>query len=170
MSLKDDIALAVIEYYSNYPKLMRDDILHTQEVVSYTRLIASGEMLSKREADLVEIAAWLHDIGCPKAKEIYGNSLPKNQQSVGEIVAKELLKTFSELSESEKAWLVEVVATHHKFDSAKELKFVPLFEGDLIANILSGYFPREKAQSLYNTFVQTSSGKALFKKIFKELA
>ncbi len=153
-----------------FPHLMRDDILHTQEVVSYTRLIASGENLSERQVDLLEIAAWLHDIGCPKSKEIYGNSLPTNQQNVGRDVVSEFLESFTELSQEEKTWLVDVVGTHHRVDSAQSLAFMPLFEADLIANILSGYFPRENAEQLYTRNVKTKSGKALFKTIFKEIS
>ncbi|MFI3290290.1 MAG: HD domain-containing protein [Opitutales bacterium] len=170
MSLKDEIALGVIEYYSQFPEFMRSDVLHTQEVVSYTRLIASGENLSERQVDLLEISAWLHDIGCPKSKCIYGNCLPKNQQCVGEEVAKEFLEPFDGLTQEEKDWLANVVATHHKLDFAKSLNFMPLYEGDLIANILSGYFPRDKVPALFKTFVHTKTGKALFKKIFKDLA
>ncbi|MFI3289003.1 MAG: HD domain-containing protein [Rikenellaceae bacterium] len=157
------IANLAIEYYSKYPSTMRDDILHTQEVVCYTRMIAIGEGLSPKEVEMQEAAAWLHDIGCPRSKELYGNSLPQNQQSVGRDVAHELLQNVAELTADEKGWLVDVVGTHHQFADSQKLSFAPLFEADLIVNILSGYFKKEQAENLYKTLVTSKTGQSLFK-------
>ncbi|MFI3247565.1 MAG: HD domain-containing protein [Rikenellaceae bacterium] len=165
--MKDIVAQLVIEYYSRHPEWMRDDILHTQEVVSYTRLIAIGEGMSEPEVALQEAAAWLHDIGCPRSKELYGNSLPVNQQNIGCVVAAELIKDLDCLTPSEKEWLADVVGTHHQFPNAQRLGYLPLFEADLIVNLLSGYHPREKAEHLYDTFMTTKSGKELFKVVIK---
>ncbi|MFI3331724.1 MAG: HD domain-containing protein [Rikenellaceae bacterium] len=158
----NQVAKAVLKYYSNFPHSMREDILHTQEVVCYTRMIASGENLSQQDTDMQEIAAWLHDIGCPHSKEIHGNSLPQNQQSVGREVAQELLQEFTEITPREKQWLIEVVATHHQFEDSLRLGFTPLFEADLIVNLLSGYYKKEQAENLYNKIMVSKTGKALF--------
>lgn len=141
---------------------MREDILHTQEVVSYTRMVAIGEGLSQKEVDMQEIAAWLHDIGCPRSKEIYGNSLPQNQQRVGKDVARELLEDITYLTEDEKEWIMNVVGTHHQFAESQRLSFTPLFEADLIVNILSGYYKKEQAENLYKTLITSKTGKCLF--------
>ncbi len=161
--MKELIAHIVINYYSRYPELMREDILHTQEVVCYTRLIAKGEGVPNCEVELLEAAAWLHDIGCPRSKEIFGNSLPENQHSIGRQVATDLLASVDCLSEIEKKWIADVVGSHHQFSKAEELGFMPLFEADLIVNILSGYHPREKAQMLYDSMMVSESGRELFK-------
>lgn len=161
--MKDTIAQLVIEYYSRHPEWMRNDILHTQEVVSYTRLIAVGEEMTETEVMMQEAAAWLHDIGCPRSKELYGNSLPVNQQNIGCVVTAELIKDLELLTLEQKSWLADVVGTHHQFAQAQTLGFIPLFEADLIVNLLSGYHPREKAQQLYDTLMVTKSGKELFK-------
>lgn len=158
----NDIANLVIKYYSKYPSIMREDILHTQEVVSYTRMVAIGEGLSQKEVDMQEIAAWLHDIGCPRSKEIYGNSLPQNQQRVGKDVARELLEDITYLTEDEKEWIMNVVGTHHQFAESQRLSFTPLFEADLIVNILSGYYKKEQAENLYKTLITSKTGKCLF--------
>ncbi len=165
--MKDIVAQLVIEYYSRYPEWMRDDILHTQEVVTYTRLIAIGEGLSEGEVDLLEAAAWLHDIGCPRSKELYGNSLPVNQQNIGCVVAAELIKDLDGLTIDQKDWLADVVGTHHQFAQAQRHNYLPLFEADLIVNLLSGYHQREKAPNLFDTLMTTSSGKQLFKLLIK---
>lgn len=165
-NIVDTIALKVIEYYAQYPELMRGDILHTQEVVSYTRLIAAGEELTHEQIEMQECAAWLHDIGCPKSKEIYGNSLPENQERVGRDVAKEILERVYMTQES-KEWLVDVVGSHHQAAKAEQLRFQPLFEADLIVNLLSGYHPRDKAPMLYSKLMKSESGRQLFQTLIK---
>ncbi len=167
--MKDLIANIVIDYYSQYPDLMREDIQHTQEVVSYTRLIAVGENIPDLEIEMLEAAAWMHDIGCPRSKEIYGNSLPENQQRVGKIVATDLLQNIESLSDDERCWIADVVASHHQFSKVEELGFAPLFEADLIVNILSGYHPIDKAQQLYTAMMRTTTGKKLFRTLIGAL-
>ena len=144
--IKDKIAEMVVRYYAQFPELKRDDVLHTQEVVSYTRMIAVGEEMTDKKMALLEMAAWLHDIGCPRSKELYGNSLPVNQQNVGREVTMELLESMNELTDDEKQWLADVVGTHHQYPKAMEFDFLPLFEADLIVHCLSGYHPKEKHQ------------------------
>ncbi len=161
------IANIVINYYSRYPERMREDILHTQEVVVYTHLIAKGEKIPDIEIELLVAAAWLHDIGCPRSKEIYGNTLPENQQNIGRSITADLLHSVDSLSEIEKQWLVDVVGAHHQFSNVAKLGFMPLFEADLIVNLLSGYHPREKAQMLYDTMMVSQTGRALFKTLIK---
>ncbi len=164
--INDIIAEIAIEYYSHFPQ-MREDILHTQEVASFTRLIAVNEGLTERQTQLMEAAAWLHDIGCPRAKIECGNSLPANQQRVGRIVTDELLEKIESLTIDEKKWLADVVGTHHQFQQAIDLRFEPLFEADLIVNLLSGYYAMDKAKTFYTNMMTTESGKRLFKTLIQ---
>ena len=165
IQIKDKIAEMVVRYYAQFPELKRDDVLHTQEVVSYTRIIAVGEEMTDKKVALLEMAAWLHDIGCPRSKELYGNSLPVNQQNVGREVTMELLEPMNELNHDEKQWIADVVGTHHQYPKAVELDFLPLFEADLIVNCLSGYHPKEKHQHLYDTMMKTATGRTLFEQM-----
>ncbi|MDD3108350.1 MAG: HD domain-containing protein [Alistipes sp.] len=165
MNRKDLLARAVIDYYAHFPASMREDILHTQEVVSYTRLIAAGEGEAEAQIELLECAAWLHDVGCPRSKEIYGNSLPVNQQNTGREVARQLLSEHEAFSASQKEWLIQVVGTHHQYKYAVEFAFSPLFEADLIANVLSGYHKPEQAEHLFATLMKSTTGRALFRSV-----
>lgn len=160
--IDDKAAKMMIEHYALYPSTMREDILHTQEVAAYTRMIAVGERMNERAVDLLGVAACFHDIGCPLSRERYGNSLPVNQQKVGMEVTKCLLGEVDFLTDDEKNWVAKVVGTHHQYRYALELCFEPLFEADLIANLLSGYFAKEKAAHLYSAMMTTNTGKSLF--------
>ncbi|MCC8093917.1 MAG: hypothetical protein LIP05_00245 [Tannerellaceae bacterium] len=53
---KDKLALRVIEYYTQQEQAEKQ-IIHTQAVANYTRLIAVGEKLGEQTVDLMEMAA-----------------------------------------------------------------------------------------------------------------
>ncbi len=164
----DILSRRVISYYAEHSIDIHDDIQHTQEVASYTQLIAMGEKMSAYGVEMQIAAAWLHDIGCPRSKEIYGNSLPQNQQRVGRVVASELLNQLAALfNDEEKEWLVEVVGRHHQAGDVERYNFRPLFEADLIVNLLSGYHPREKSRLLFDSLMSSSTGCELFNEIIK---
>lgn len=165
MNIKYLIAKKVTDYYiENKPSI--EQIQHTQTVVAYTQLIATSEGIEGHQLDLLEIAAWLHDIGCPNARKLYGNSLPVHQQTEGKKLTAIWLKDMSELTEDEKSWLAEVVGTHHQFKPAHELHFEPLFEADIIVNLIEGYYQKDKAPHLFETMITTISGKELFNNLF----
>lgn len=163
-SVKDGIARKVVDFYAGNAPVW-EQIVHTQTVASYTRLIAVGEGMDEEKVDLMEIAAWLHDIGCPSARELYGNSQPVHQQEEGRRVAEAWLEGVDGLSEEDKKWLVEVVAHHHQLPSASELHFEPLFEADLIVNLIEGYYELKKAPHFYDHFLVTPTGKRLFEEV-----
>ncbi|WP_072530206.1 HD domain-containing protein [Bacteroides ilei] len=163
--IKNALEQKVTEYYINNAPAI-EQILHTQSVAAYTRLIAYGEGWDQHQTDLIEIAAWLHDIGCPNARKLYGNSLPAHQESEGKKLVEEWLKNETGLTAEEKVWLADVVGTHHQYPSAVKLHFSPLFEADLIVNLVEGYYKMDKAQHLFDTMMITPTGKKLYAALF----
>jgi hypothetical protein len=158
LQLTDRIAANVITYYA---KNDVQQIAHTQCVVSYTHLIASADNRQQHNNELLECAAWLHDIGCPSAKKKYGNSKPEHQMSEGRIIAPQILAKENALNDQEKKWITDVVGTHHQLRSALELHFEPLFEADLIVNLLEGYYPMTQAETFLK-MVHTPMGRKLY--------
>ncbi len=161
----DKVAEYVLEYF------MKEDpaqIAHTQCVASYTHYIAVCENLPERETDLMEMAAWLHDIGCPASKKKYGNTMPVHQEEEGRIEAERLLKDIDELAENEKEWIADVVGNHHRRSEVDRLKFAPLFDADCIVNMTEGYYPKENAEAILEKAVSTKCGKEIFRKLFME--
>lgn len=161
---KDKIARRVIDFYTQNPPV-EEQIVHTQAVANYARLIASGEGMDEQAVDLHEVSAWLHDIGCPAARLKHGNSNPPYQMEEGRRIVKEWLKDDPNLANEEKLWLAETVGSHHIFKKAKELHFEPLFEADLIVNLWEGYYNKEHA-SEYEKMVTTKTGLTLFRSFF----
>ncbi len=174
---KDIIASRVVDFYTeNGP--VAEQIMHTEAVATYARLIAVKMGLSSRAVDLHESAAWLHDIGCPDAVRKYGNSSPVHQMAEGERLVNEWFSTDTDypnwnvvlesLSTEEKEWLARAVGTHHQRPYALSLHFEPLFEADLIVNIKEGYYGRAQAQMYYEKMTITDAGRELFRKLVWE--
>lgn len=141
-------------------------IAHTQAVADYTETIAIMEKLPARQIFLLKTAALLHDVGCPAARASHGKSLPAVQEREGARITRELLMKRAEFTANETDFLVAVVGSHHQFRKAKEIGFEPLFEADLIVNLLEGYLDRSKAALYGEKMVSTPSGKRLFELLF----
>lgn len=163
--LVDRLEWRMLDYYA---KKDSSQIAHTLCVREYTRLLAEKENYEKRQVYLLEIAALLHDIGCPCSKEKYGNSLPENQEREGAFIAADWLQDELELSDFEKEWIIQVVGSHHQFRKAQELGFQILFEADMIVNIFEGYYDKSKVQLYYDKMITTWSGRSLFRLLFLE--
>ncbi len=141
-------------------------IAHTQSVHDYTRVLAARSGCAERRIALLELAAILHDIGCPAARAKYGDSKPPHQEQEGARIVAEWLRECPELNEDEKTFIEEAVGSHHQFAEAKRLGFEPLFEADLAVNLLEGYYPRERAGELCEKLVTTAAGRELFHLLF----
>ena len=76
-NINDRLADLVISYYAEFPNF-HEDILHTQEVACYPRIIASGEGISPIEVALLYVPAWMLDIGCSGSKDTYDSSIAYN--------------------------------------------------------------------------------------------
>ena len=162
--LKDCIARKVVDYYiSNPPKA--EQIVHTQAVANYTRLIAVGEGLSSREVELQEMAAWLHDVGCPNARRLHGSSKPVYQQEEGCKLVAEWLRDVQGLTSDEKQWLADTVGAHHRIRASERLHFEPLFEADLIVNFIEGYYQAEDIPAFFEKMMKTRTGRELYRGI-----
>lgn len=141
-------------------------IAHTQRVHDYTRLLAVRSGCARRRIGLLELAAILHDIGCPAARAKYGDCKPPHQEREGARIAAEWLRECPELNGDEKKFIEEAVGSHHRFAEAKRLGFEPLFEADLAVNLLEGYYPVERAGELCRNLVTTAAGRELFRLLF----
>mgnify|MGYP002231341420 CR=1 FL=1 len=70
------------------------------KVHQYARLIGKLEHLEKREQEILEVAAIVHDIACPMCREKYGNSAGYLQEQEGPALVKRFLKKNYSLDKS----------------------------------------------------------------------
>jgi len=149
----------VIKFYAENPPTARQ-IMHTQSVADFTRLIADGD-------EMQVTAAWLHDIGCPPAMKKYGDSKPPHQESEGKRLVHEWLDGGYLFAQQEVDWLADAVGGHHRLNEARRLHFEPLYEADLIVNLFEGSYPMEDAKHFVESgAVSTPKGLELFGILF----
>lgn len=158
MELIDRIKQRMIECFASEDPAQ---IAHTLCVHSYTRMIAVGEAMAAHPLELLEIAALLHDIGCPAARARFGDSKPPHQEAEGARIVEEWLRDEATLSAREKTWLVEVVGSHHRQNRMMALEAMPLFEADLVVNLQEGYFDSSRANEFREKLCVTKSGRTL---------
>ncbi len=166
MNRLNKIATQVIDYYGENPPVA-SQIMHTQSVAHFTHLISCGENLDSEKTELLEIAAWLHDIGCPPAMAKYGNSTPPHQEAEGKILVHQWLDNNDYFTETETKYLADVVGGHHRLSEALRLDFMPLFEADIIVNLFEGYYKSDMLPKFINSgAISTQTSLALAKKLF----
>ena len=139
-----------------------EQIAQTQCVRDYTRLLAEKSGIEPRRLLLLEIAALLHDIGCPAARTKYGDSKAPHQECEGERIVREWLPDYPELTCRETDWIARVVGCHHRAVPMRELGAETLLEADLIVNLLEGALSRQSVEKS----IRSTAGRELFTILF----
>ncbi|MFA7115861.1 MAG: exonuclease domain-containing protein [Bacteroidales bacterium] len=162
VEVKDLVLKDIIQYYAKKDISQLD---HTIKVAYFTRAIAEKEKYTDKEIETLEIAALLHDIGCPNSQEKYSNTLPDNQEKEGMIVAQQILTNdyYSKVPNKIKADIIYMVGHHHQKPKAIEFKFMPLFEADAIVNMTEGYF---KSTAIARKLIDSKTGLEIFDNMF----
>ena len=70
---------------------IKHDVAHFLKVHQYARIIGKLEHLEKREQEILEVAAIVHDIACPMCREKYGNSAGYLQEQEGPVLVADFL-------------------------------------------------------------------------------
>ena len=67
-SLLEEVATDVADHFTKYisAEFVYHDYQHTRDVVEAVKLIAEGYMLSEKEMEILQLAAWFHDTGYDK--------------------------------------------------------------------------------------------------------
>ena len=94
MTKLDDLALHMITYYAADPARIQ----HFIKVHSFAALIARQEGMDAATLEILEAAAYVHDIGIKPAEEKYGQCDGKLQEQEGPIVAQKMLSNIRKSS------------------------------------------------------------------------
>lgn len=79
MTKLDDLALHMITYYAADPARIQ----HFIKVHSFAALIARQEGMDAATLEILEAAAYVHDIGIKPAEQNYGSSAGRYQEELG---------------------------------------------------------------------------------------
>lgn len=157
----NDVCLAMIEYDCGDARRIQ----HFIKVHSFARLIGEMENLSEEEQYVLEIAAYVHDIGIRKSEELYGDCSGKHQEELGPDLARQLLLALG----CEERIIMRVcylVGHHHTYTDVNGRDYQILIEADFLVNLQEEQEPRRTVEAVCKNVFRTETGRKLCRKIF----
>ncbi|MCL2565688.1 MAG: HD domain-containing protein [Defluviitaleaceae bacterium] len=139
---------------------------HAVKAYAYAASIGEGESLCEDDMLILSAAAILHDIGIPRAKELYGSAKGEYQEKEGTLLVPDILSRagMPDFITEQVAWLV---GHHHTEELAKDNFLLQiLIEADYLVNFAEGNRPSEALQQVYRDFFKTNTGKQYMKGLF----
>lgn len=148
-------------YYSGDPRRVQ----HFVKVHGFAALIGSIEKLDPAVQEVLEAAAYVHDIGIRPAEEKYGCCDGKLQEQEGPAAAREMLTGlgFDEVLVKRVCWLV---GHHHTYDRIDGMDYQILVEADFLVNLYESFQDRHEGRSAFGGEGKDAAAAAL-EKIFR---
>jgi len=143
------------------------NIHHLMAVHGYSRMIAQMENVDEHTLLIIELSAYLHDIGVKISKEKYGNSQPQHQEAEGPTIARELLTPLG-LPEEDVERICYIIGHHHTYKAIDGIDFQILVEADYIVNLMEGYCKSDSIPAMKENVFKTDSGKYLLEQMFEK--
>lgn len=157
----NQLMLAMCEFDRGVPHRIQ----HFTKVHAYCRLIGQEEGLSPRQMEILEAAAYTHDIGIKPALEKFGSAAGPLQEQEGPACARKMLEELGfdgDLIERV-CWLI---AHHHTYQPVEGIDHRILIEADFLVNLFEGDASREAIETAYRQMFETGTGKRLMREMF----
>lgn len=157
----NDVCYAMIQYYHDDPKRIQ----HFIKVHALSKLIAESENLPQDETYILEIAAYVHDIGIKKSEELYHDCNGKHQEELGPELAKELLIHLG----CEDVVIQKVcylVGHHHTYTNIDGSMYQILVEADFLVNLYEDNVPKSGVANAYKNIFRTEAGRRICRDMF----
>lgn len=161
MSLLNELADRMIEYYRNDPKRIN----HFIKVHAYAKLISEEEHLDKETQFLVEATAYLHDIGIKNAEAKYNSSIGTLQEKEGPDEAKKMMQSLGFDNNSIER-VCYILGHLHTYSAIDNIDFQIVVEANLITNFYDDNIPKENMLYSYDSVFRTDTGKRIVEKIY----
>ena len=151
----------MITYYMGDAKRIQ----HFIKVHSFAKLIGEQERMDPIQLEILEAAAYVHDIGIKPAEEKHGNCSGKLQEQEGPAAAEAMLR---ELHAEEE--LIErvcyLVGHHHTYKSIDGLDYQILVEADFLVNLFEDEAVESTIYHTYDKIFKTETGKKICREMF----
>lgn len=154
-------ALAMCRYMAGDVKRIE----HFMKVHAYAEIIGRAENLDERTQEILEAAAYVHDIGIRNSEIKYGSSSGYYQQIEGPVEAERLLADVGYCKDFTDR-VKYLVSRHHKYTDIDGADCQILIEADFIVNIREDNISSESAADIYNSIFVTETGRKLFKELY----
>lgn len=157
------VCFAAIGYFDGDVKRIQ----HFLKVLQISSLIAEEEALPPQEEELLQMAACLHDIGIPNSEKKYGCADGRYQQIEGVPVARELLASLGEDTQTAER-ICRMISLHHSYSRiGDDLLLRILVEADMLVNAFEEGVPPESLAHFAEHIVRTQTGKRLFSLLYR---
>ena len=154
-------AFAMCEYMAGDVKRIN----HFMKVHSFAKLIGEAEGLDARAQELVEAAAYVHDIGIKNSEIKYGSSSGYYQQIEGPAEAEKLLRDAG-YDEEFIERVKYLVSRHHKYANIDGIDCQILIEADFIVNVWEDGIGEATVKDIYEKIFKTEGGKELMRRLY----
>lgn len=156
-----DVIIEMIKYYANDARRVN----HFMKVYSFAKSIGELEKIDKKEQEILEIAAVVHDIGIKISEEKYNSSAGKYQEIEGPKVAEEMLSNLG-IEKDIVDRVCFLVGHHHTYNKIDNIDFQILVEADFLVNIYEDEIQEKEIEIIKNKIIKTKSGIEMINKMF----
>ena len=141
------------------------DTDHFLKVYGWARTIGLLEQVPEETQDVLEVAAVLHDIACPRCRAQCGHAPWQMQEELGDPMAREILAPFALPDDfvDRVAWLV---GHHHTITNVETLEHRILLEADFLVNAGEKNLGRSQIEEAEKAFFRTASGIELLHAVY----
>lgn len=166
MNFDEDIAKTAVAM-TDFSEGNLHDIAHLNLVHYYARLIALEEKVDDDLRHTIELAALVHDIGCPLCRKLYGHTQGPYQEKEGaKLTGPFLKKTLPGLSDEKIARIAFIVGHHHSFNAIDGQDFQIVVEADYIVNAYESSYPGENMKFFRDNVFKNPSAVHLLNSMF----
>ncbi len=158
-----EVLSKMIDFYKGQPHYIQ----HFIKVHAFAKEIGIAEKLDSKTLEILEIAAYVHDIGIKVAKEKFGSSNGKLQEQEGPPVARQMLTELN-VDEDIIERVCYLVAHHHTYNDIDGADYQILVEADFLVNLHEEKSDNETIKNVYEKIFRTKSGKELCHTMFME--
>lgn len=156
------LIMEMTHYYEGQPRRIQ----HFMKVYGYAKLIGELEGIDKRDQEILEVAAIVHDIGIKKSEDIYGDSAGQHQEELGPAIAEEMLAKFG-YDEKLIQRVSYLVGHHHTYGNIDSVDYQILVEADFLVNLFEDDASKESARNALDKIFQTETGREICKVMFQ---
>lgn len=157
----NNLFMEMIKYYSEDPARIQ----HFVKVHAFAKRIGEMEHLEERTLQILEAAAYVHDIGIRPALEKYGSCTGKLQEQEGPAVAEEMLEGLGFDQELIQR-VCYLVGHHHTYTDPDGMDYQILIEADFLVNLYEEQKDRKTASEVCKKIFRTGSGRQICKEMF----
>lgn len=151
----------MIRYYGGSAR----HIQHFVKVHAFAKLIGEMENIGEETLEILEAAAYVHDIGVKPAEEKFGSCEGPLQEREGVPAAKEMLDRLG-FEERLAERVCFLVGHHHTYTEIDGIDYQILVEADFLVNLYEDAADKGTVEAVYKNIFRTESGKRICREMF----